>query len=142
MADRFTRGNREGLFEGLRVKNLLVDVSKEGSGRLLGPKDEGEELGEGRVVLPRIEHTGVGRVLLCEVEGGQKGGGFVEVGDHVVVVAGVREILPIAFGTGDKEAKNEKEPFGLCYVDGLYRGVGGVIDLTFIDEKNAGAESG
>lgn len=105
MADRFTKGNTKELWEGLNVEDI--------------------DVGEG-VVCPRILNGGgkaVGRVLVCEVEGGKDGNGFVEVGDHVVVVAGVRGIL----GEGG-EIDGEGE-YGLCYVDGKYRSVGGVIDV-------------
>lgn len=109
MADRFTKGNTEGLWEGLKVED--VDVGEEG---IICPRIlDGD--GDGR--------KAVGKVLVCEVEGGREGKGFVEVGDHVVVVAGVSRIL------GDGGEIDGDGEYGLCYVDGSYRGVGGIIDV-------------
>lgn len=105
MADRFTRGGGgvDG-FTGLEVVN--------------------QEAGEGEVELPRILGRGVRRVLRCEVLGRGKGGGdvgFVKVGDHVLVLAEVKEVI------GELEGE-EEEWLGLCYADGQYRAVGEVID--------------
>lgn len=103
VADTFTRGNSGTPFEGLEIHEKEV----------------------GGKALPRIHGKGVGRVLVCEVNGQ----GFVEVGDHVVVIAGVKEIL---YEDGEKEGK---AGLGLCYVDGRYRGVGGVLEIERGDNR-------
>ncbi|CAG8950611.1 hypothetical protein HYFRA_00002820 [Hymenoscyphus fraxineus] len=104
VADRFTKGGGgvDG-FEGL-------DVCE-------------EKFGDGEVVIPRIVGRGVRRVLRCRVLGKGEGGGdvgFVKVGDHVLVLAEVREVVGADGEGGDW--------LGLCYADGEYRAVGEVID--------------
>lgn len=58
-----------------------------------------------------VSRNGVNAVLRCEVLG--EGQGFVRVGDHVLVLARVGEVL---------DSRITKHPImGLCYMDGTYR---------------------
>ncbi len=111
VADCFTRG------DGLGGSNVFKDL-------------EVEELKAGEVgglVLPRLREEGVVRVLRCEVLGAEQNGdsygkdGLVNVGDHVLVLARVEEILG--------EGEEGKQIHGLCYADGRYRLIGDVIEM-------------
>ena len=51
--------------------------------------------------------------------------GFVKVGDHVLVIAKVHEILDLPEGKEGGEGTEN----GLCYADGRYRRIGDVIDI-------------
>ena len=89
----------------------------------------------GDLELPRLRAEGVVRVLRCEVLGdGNRGdngedggvGGLVSVGDHVLVLGKVDEIL------GDRKGErigNWEGKHGLCYADGKYRRIGDVIEV-------------
>jgi flavin reductase (DIM6/NTAB) family NADH-FMN oxidoreductase RutF len=123
VAERFTRGNKGGnVFLGkddFEVGGLVVQ--NEGMG--------GE--GRGDVVLPRLRAEGVVSVLRCEILGNgnqdmeknENGrSGLVSVGDHVLVLGKVHEILGAEEGNG--EGKH-----GLCYADGRYRRIGDVIEV-------------
>lgn len=70
VADHFTRGNVDGVFEGL------------------------ETLNEGRGGAPVLGGEGVLRVLRCRVLQDGPEGGLVRVRDHVIVVGEVVEMIP------------------------------------------------
>lgn len=112
VADVFTRGDGQG---GSNVfKDLEVEELNAGGGNM-------------SLALPRIMNVGVVRVLSCEVLGKEQNGdsygkdGLVNVGDHVLVLAKVEEIIG-----GDEEGK---QMHGLCYADGRYRLIGDVIEI-------------
>lgn len=114
LADMFTRG-KGGIpvFEGAEVKveEMVVGI-----------------LNDGQRVLPRVLDSGVRRVLRCEVLKGdsKRKDGLVPVGDHVVVLGEVVEVIEVGEGTG-MEMKGMGT--GLGYVDGKYRGVGEEIEV-------------
>lgn len=98
------------------------------------------------VALPRLSGKGVGKVLRCELLKGPGHGetkkvpasygqvkpekGLIGVGDHVLVLGRVVEILDRDKTDGEKETK-----YGLSYVDGRYRRAGDIISPT--DERPA-----
>lgn len=102
-----------------------------------------EVAGVGKMkALPRLEGKGIRRVLRCEVltEDTQKqdqlresdwapSQGLVRVGDHVLVMGIVREILDV------DEAAAGEGAFGLSYVDGKYRMAGEAIRLARKDNE-------
>jgi hypothetical protein len=87
--------------------------------------------------LPRLKGPGVSKVLRCELLDGVRGTGgkvaknsyglmrptqgLIAVGDHVLVLGRVLEIL------GGDRKEREETAYGLSYVDGKYRRVGKVI---------------
>lgn len=80
VAENFTRGNAEGLFERLEGAKCLMD-------------DGG---------APRLDGAGVLCVLRCVVAGDEApGGGIVQVRDHVIVVG---EVVDVVMGQGGKQA--------------------------------------
>jgi hypothetical protein len=97
-----------------------------------------EERTETGRVLPRLTGKGIRKVLKCEIlqpEGSadmvgraveESRSGLIRVGDHVLVVAQVKEIL-------DPESDSEgivSDNYGLSYANGKYRQVGNTIDLA------------
>lgn len=89
LADRFTKGNDfPGLYNELEFK----------------------EISNG---LPWFTGVGVGHVLRCEVLSEQERG-LIPVGDHVIVLAKVIEVLPVP------RASTPITPAGLSYFDGTY----------------------
>jgi hypothetical protein len=115
IAHEFTKGSRyvEKIFfgstKGFGIKPISVKTRFEG-------KD---------TCLPMLRERGVMGVLRCEALGNIGGGksGLVKVGDHMLVLAKVEEILHDVDGEGEEEGRNS----GLCYADGRYRRVGDVI---------------
>lgn len=115
IAREFTKGSRHvekiffGSTKGFGIKPISVKTRFEG-------KD---------MCLPMLRERGVMGVLRCEVLGNIGGGksGLVKVGDHMLVLAKVEEILD----GGGKEGEQERVKGGLCYADGRYRRVGDVI---------------
>lgn len=116
IAHGFTRGNEGDVFS-----TTKASVS--------------EERTEYGLVLPRLTGKGIRRVLRCEIlqqdESGNRdqrstgnNSGLIRVGDHVLVVAQVKEILDSGLDPGTELA----EGYGLSYADGKYRRVGDVID--------------
>lgn len=85
----------------------------------------------GELVLPRLIGKGVRKVLSCEIleevdaeetHSHARSTGLIRVGDHVLVMARVKDII------GDSTIR-ESESYGLSYTDGRYRRVGEVLDL-------------
>ncbi|RDW83313.1 hypothetical protein BP5796_04804 [Coleophoma crateriformis] len=100
IADAFTRGNKDGdPFQALmqRQADSLEIVEQEGAGLM-------------------FRSEGVKRTLGCKILG--QGKGFVDVGDHVVVMA---EVVDIYEPFGDAGMDNGSLGVrGLAYVDGGY----------------------
>jgi hypothetical protein len=126
IADAFTRGSKEARkvllegFKGLEIGQVGFELPK--------AKFDAPEL-----VLPLLRGGGVSRVLRCEVPTRRgKLPGFVNVGDHMLVVARVVEVLD---GEGGKQKEGGEERSGLCYADGMYRRVGDIIEIKE-DEVN------
>ncbi len=123
IADAFTRGSkraREVLLKGL--KGLEIGQV----GFELPKNYDAAEL-----VLPLLRGGGVSRVLKCEVRRG-KAQDFVKVGDHLLVIARVFEVLD---GQVEEQEEGREGRTGLCYADGTYRKVGDVIEIKE-DEVN------
>jgi len=115
VADAFTRGNGEvpGLVFQERGEGLFGVEVIEGVG-----SDEMEHL-----ALPRLVADGVTKVLRCEA---YRNNGFVNVGDHVLIIAKVHGIIDSPEGEEmEKGLEN-----GLCYADARYRRIGEVIDIV------------
>ncbi|PMD34280.1 hypothetical protein L207DRAFT_517462 [Hyaloscypha variabilis F] len=94
---------------------------------VLGIDEEYDEDGYGPNVVDAamIIGEGVERYLSCSVvkDVGEGRSGFVKIGDHVVVIAKVEDMI-------GSQVKREGGPQGgLCYADGKYRKVGGVIEV-------------
>ena len=105
---------------------------------------------EAHLELPRLRGTGVGKVLKCQLLEGVRGDsgkpivspygvmrptkGLIGVGDHVLVLGRVMEILDL-YTEEDGETQ-----YGLSYVDGMYRQVGNAISLK--DEWPVEVEKG
>ena len=106
VAEHFTRGNADGLFESLEGVPCRVHSPEEGGGG----------------GAPVLEGEGVLCVLRCKVAREEGGGGLIKVRDHVILVGEVIEVLP---QTG-KNAR-ARHGFGLSYTDRGYRGVGSLI---------------
>ncbi|KAH8815916.1 flavin reductase like domain-containing protein [Xylogone sp. PMI_703] len=83
-----------------------------------------------RLVLPMMVAKGITKVLRCEVLNTShdlsKSDGLVEVGDHVLILAKVLDILGSP-GKGRRSSGTDEED-GLCYANGKYRKHGQVID--------------
>lgn len=115
IAQGFTRGNEGNVF-GTTKANVEEETAEDG------------------LVLPRLLGSGIRRVLRCKVleennladrtEILQNSSGLIRVGDHVLVIARVLDIL------GSKPDSNVDvgEGFGLSYADGKYRRAGESID--------------
>ena len=103
------------------------------------------------LVLPRLKGEGIGKVLRCELIEGSKSGesskvkdtvsygqrkppsGLIAVGDHVLVLARVVEILEI---DGAKSDGKEDMTYGLMYADGKYRSIGQpILPITQNEKK-------
>lgn len=128
VADSFTKGNADGIEAGetfrsrdgsFRVEDTILDLPKDD--RII-PSDNG--LG-----LPKLVGKGIKRVLACELHRPSLtidqgiSDGFIEVGEHVLVVAKVFSIFP-----EEKSDQAESDVnYGLSYVDGRYRAVGETI---------------
>jgi flavin reductase (DIM6/NTAB) family NADH-FMN oxidoreductase RutF len=142
IADLFTKGNRikermdhSPFSEGVRSGDFRV-VSEPG---VVGPERE-------EVALPRLQGAGVRRVLKCEILKGITGPGghpikdtlgelhapkgMIRVGDHILVLAKVLEILDC-----NEQDSEGQGGYGLSYVDGKYRHVGEPISLRVEDTK-------
>jgi flavin reductase (DIM6/NTAB) family NADH-FMN oxidoreductase RutF len=115
LADAFTKGNKnvEGLLGGVSMGVRIKDVEVETRMKTMS--------------LPMLKAKGVMRVLRCSILADK----MVEVGDHMIVIARIEEILD-----SDEEGELEGK-IGLCYVDGRYRRVGDVIEET-VNEKMDG----
>jgi len=119
VADIFTKGNANSISLFLRQPNEVFRVRK-------------VKLNTG-IIMPLLKADGVDKVLRCVVMGSgqdgreegkwseQSGSGLVRVGDHVLVLGKVEEIMG-----GGKRWKGGRS--GLSYVDGRYRRVGAVIE--------------
>lgn len=128
VADSFTKGNSDGIEVGetfrsgggsFQVENTILDLQENG-----GITSNNNGLG-----LPKLVGKGVKRVLACElhrqpptIEQGISDG-FIEVGEHVLVVAKVVSIL----SEEKPEQAESNVNYGLSYVDGRYRAVGETI---------------
>ncbi|KAG6308287.1 hypothetical protein E4U45_001632 [Claviceps purpurea] len=99
VADHFTRGNTDGVFDTIEGATYTLGEPRPGS-------------------APLIRGQGILRVLRCTLLRDGNTDGLVRVGDHVIVVGKVDEMIPV---TKVKE-------FGLAYADRKYRLVGGVVD--------------
>lgn len=110
IADAFTKGSRH-------VTTLLSDRE-----RGFGIKKVEIMTGTGtKFVMPQLHEKSVMRVLRCALLEEEEGGlisGLLRVGDHVLVVARVEEVLLGEWG---------RKKGGLCYADGEYRRVGDII---------------
>jgi flavin reductase (DIM6/NTAB) family NADH-FMN oxidoreductase RutF len=123
VADAFTKGSREkervllGNMGGVGVKAVEVATRFH--------KD-------GTTSLPMLRNKGVMRVLRCSVLSGVEGkkSGLVKVGDHMLVLAKVEEILEGGDGKEEVEGVEERMKSGLCYADGKYRRIGDVIEVN------------
>ncbi|KAK2590316.1 hypothetical protein QQS21_012010 [Conoideocrella luteorostrata] len=100
VADHFTKGNMDGMFDNIEGATCMMDPSKD------------------RASPPMITGQGVLRVLRCRLLKDEAMGGLIRVKDHVIVVGEVVEIIPVTKLKG----------FGLAYADRKYRQVGGVIE--------------
>lgn len=82
------------------------------------------------VTLPMLVAEGVTKVLRCEILNTSHKlsttDGLVEVGDHVLVLAKVSDILepPI-----ERHAPSKTDQDGLCYANGKYRKHGEIIQI-------------
>lgn len=103
VADHFTRGNVDGVFDTI-----------EGATYTRGKEQEQD----GTCSAPLLEGEGVLRVLRCRLLRDGTTGGLVRVRDHVIVVGEVVETIP----------GNQTKEFGLAYADRRYRQVGSVIE--------------
>lgn len=124
VADSFTKGNADGIEVGeafrdrdgsFQVENLIFELERTND----------EALGGMEIGLPRLAGKGVKRVLVCELYSSPAMGencseGLIEVGEHVLVVAKVKSILP---EEGLEQTETDVQ-YGLSYVDGRYRTVG------------------
>ena len=145
IADVFTKGN------GKEEISAPGQVFVQGmQSRAFDLKTELVTIGTGdggrHVPLPRLSGRGVGKVLRCELleplEQGKSDRipdsygaikprkGLIGVGDHVLVLARVVEILD-----RDKADDGEETKYGLSYVDGSYRQAGDTISPK--DERPA-----
>lgn len=125
IADSFTKGNAND-------RSLFLYKNKE----VFGVEEVGVKKGNGEEIrIPMLRGEGVVKVLRCVVLGSgeaegkeekwseQRGSGLIRVGDHVLVLGKVEEIIG-----GGEETEGSRS--GLCYADGRYRRVGGVIEET------------
>ncbi|TWU78311.1 hypothetical protein ED733_008448 [Metarhizium rileyi] len=103
VADHFTRGNVDGVFDTI-----------EGATYTRGKEQEQD----GTCSAPLLEGEGILRVLRCRLLRDGTTGGLVRVRDHVIVVGEVVETIP----------GNQTKEFGLAYADRRYRQVGSVIE--------------
>ncbi|RFU23962.1 hypothetical protein B7463_g12380, partial [Scytalidium lignicola] len=91
----------------------------------------GENIRSEELILPMLVAEGVTKVLRCEVLNTthdiSKTDGLVEVGDHVLVLAKVLDILKSPIGGSPSSGMDEED--GLCYANGKYRRHGEVIRL-------------
>ncbi|KID88282.1 Flavin reductase-like, FMN-binding protein [Metarhizium guizhouense ARSEF 977] len=101
VADHFTRGNMDGVFDTIEGATYTVDKSQHGGSS-----------------APLLKGEGVLRVLRCKLLPDGATGGLVRVRDHVIVLGEVVEMIP----------GNKTKEFGLAYADRRYRQVGGVIE--------------
>ncbi|EFY92007.1 putative oxidoreductase [Metarhizium acridum CQMa 102] len=101
VADHFTRGNMDGVFDTMEGATYTVDKCQ-----------------HGRSSAPLLKGEGVLRVLRCKLLPDGATGGLVRVRDHVIVLGEVVEMIP----------GNKTKEFGLAYADRRYRQVGGVIE--------------
>lgn len=101
VADHFTRGNMDGVFDTIEGATCTVNTAQDGS-----------------VSAPLLKGDGVLRVLRCKLLRDSDMEGLVRVRDHVIVVGEVVEMIP----------GNKTQEFGLAYADRRYRQVGGVIE--------------
>jgi flavin reductase (DIM6/NTAB) family NADH-FMN oxidoreductase RutF len=136
IADVFTKGNgREEISAPLApfergVRSGIFDLEAE-----IVTAEMGNE--KKQVALPRLSGKGIGKVLRCELinalETGQPRNldsygafmprkGLIGIGDHVLVLARVVEILDRPKSDVEEETK-----YGLSYVDGTYRQAGDAI---------------
>lgn len=131
IADIFTRGNVEDVFkkgEKEGVFEVRAYTVQEKKNQMVVSDDSHQ--------LPMLHGSGVRKVLRCsilhndphsddyigDIEERQKG--LIRVGDHVLVMANVIEILD-----GDESEEEYRGSYGLSYADGTYRQAGEVIDL-------------
>jgi flavin reductase (DIM6/NTAB) family NADH-FMN oxidoreductase RutF len=128
VADAFTKGNDADVFARDDCFRVQKEVLKENGSSYPG------------LELPRLEADGVLKVLRCEVlDAGlskDRISGLVQVGDHVLLLAKVHEILEATKSSNEDEAKEASN--GLFYADGRYRKVGDVIEH---EEKVSGDET-
>lgn len=128
VADSFTKGNADGVEVGetfrprggsFQVENTFLDLQKNGS--ITSDNNGG---------LPKLVGKGIKRVLACELHRQPPtinqgiSDGFIEVGEHVLVVAKVISILSEDKNPDQSESNVN---YGLSYVDGRYRAVGETI---------------
>jgi flavin reductase like protein len=120
VADAFTRGSKHARkvllkgFKGLDIGHVGFELDK-------------TQFDAPELVLPLLKGGGVSRVLRCEVLA-RKGkiSGFTMVGDHMLVIARVLEVLD---GEGKEQEEGGERRSGLCYADGMYRMVGDIIEI-------------
>jgi flavin reductase (DIM6/NTAB) family NADH-FMN oxidoreductase RutF len=120
VADAFTRGSKEARkvlrkgFQGLEIGHVGFELDK-------------TQFDAPELVLPLLRGGGVSRVLRCEVLA-RKGkiAGFTTVGDHMLVIARVLEVLD---GEGKEQEEGGEGRSGLCYAEGMYRMVGDIIEI-------------
>jgi flavin reductase (DIM6/NTAB) family NADH-FMN oxidoreductase RutF len=101
VADHFTRGNMDGVFDTIEGATYTAHRREDGS-----------------VSAPLLAGEGVLRVLRCKLLRDGAMEGLVRVRDHMIVVGEVVEMIP----------GNKTKEFGLAYADRRYRQVGGVIE--------------
>lgn len=101
VADHFTRGNMDGVFDTIEGATYTVGTNE-----------------DGRPSAPLLKGEGVLRVLRCKLLQDGAMGGLVRVRDHVIVLGEVVEMIP----------GNKTKSFGLAYADRRYRQVGAVIE--------------
>lgn len=84
---------------------------------------------EEELVLPRLNGDGIMQALRCEVLRDESGEckGMIKVGDHMLVLAEVTEIL-------GNDPSIENPWHGLCYADGRYRLIGETIEVEPLDD--------
>lgn len=146
IADLFTKGN------GIQGVSPFIEGVRKGAFRLVSesmqytqPRFEGV-----KVELPRLWGPGIKRILKCELfqrswrsqnnEGPPPTNpahevqpplkGLMRVGDHVLVLAKVLEILDGGGKRVDGEDPQPMDGYGLSYVDRAYRHAGEAIEVT------------
>lgn len=133
-------------WEGAKIASIFTNSARRRPAFGQAVKDVLESLvwiqnvaGKDMVPLPRLHGAGVGQVLRCEVltegvampttenpNGPQtNGSGFVRVGDHVLVIARVLEILG-----EQKKWGNDEDVMGLSYLDREYQLPGRSIPIV------------
>jgi hypothetical protein len=105
VADTFTKGNGADVFRSQEFTVL---------------KRRGAERDGGILEPPLLAAKGITKVLRCQL---LEDNGLVEVGDHMLVLGKVVSIIEAA------PSDLPGQEHGLCYSDGQYREVGGIIEV-------------